>query len=190
VLELLSTIYNSQVPIEMQRLSDTDRRIVAEKVQKQAKSSRIEEWKSLPLDTDEERLAWWSKRQDLIRRGIEAGSSQASQDSPAQTESWAMESSPAVAYYEDPRLSVVDGSNFPAAQPQPAQATWQIAPDILGAPETARDTLHHNQDIMNVSPGGNLGSERYFVGEGRSEPLPPSVPDSRPSTTEQWRKYF
>ncbi|KAH6877715.1 hypothetical protein BKA58DRAFT_375792 [Alternaria rosae] len=195
MLELLSTIYNSQVPIGMQRLSDTDRRVLAENVQKQAKSSRIEEWKSLPLNTDEERLSWWSKRQELIRKGIEAGSSHASHESPAQTEPWVMESSPVVAHYEDVRSSVVDGSTLPfAQQPQLAQATWQLAPDVLGVPEPAPGPLHQDQDMLDMSPRGNLGNEAYLTGDGRSEPLAPSVSgtslDSRPSTTEQWRKYF
>lgn len=195
MLELLSTIYNSQVPIEMQRLSDTDRRVLAENVQKQAKSNRIEEWKSFPLNTDEERLSWWSRRQDLIRKGIEAGSSHASQESPAQTEPWVMESSPVVAqHYEDVRSSVVDGSNLPfAQQPRLAQAAWQLAPDVLGVPEPAPGLLHQDQDMTAMSPRGNLGNEAYSTGDGRPEPVAPSVGtslDSRPSTTEQWRKYF
>jgi hypothetical protein len=181
------------MPIETQRLSETDRRVLAENIQKQAKSSRLEEWKSLPLNTDEERLSWWSKRQDLIRKGVEAGTSHAAQASPARTESWTMESSPAVAHYEDFGLSTVDGSNVPSAQqPQLAPATWRIAPHVLGVPEATPSLLQQNQDILGVSPVGNLASERYH--DDRPEPLAPSVSptefDSHSSTTGQWRKYF
>jgi hypothetical protein len=193
VLELLSAIYNSQVPIETQRLSDTGRRVLAESAQKQAKSSRIEEWKSFPLNTDEERLSWWSKRQDLITKGIEANPSHISQASPAQTESWMMESSPTVVHYEDLRSSTIEHSNVSSAQqPQPAQPAWQLIQDVSGALEPAPVPYHQDQNVAGVPPVENPASEGYL--DDRPERPVSSAPHTalnpKASTTEQWRKYF
>jgi hypothetical protein len=193
VLELLSTIYNSQVPIETQRLSDTSRRVLAENAQKQAKSSRIEEWKSFPLNTDEERLSWWSKRQDLIANGIEANTSRTPQANPAQTESWMIESSPTVAQYEDLRASTVERSNvLSAQQPQLAQPAWQLIQDVSGALEPTPAPYHQDQAMAGVPLVGNPVSEGYR--DDRPQRLVSSVshtaPNSQPSTTEHWRKYF
>jgi hypothetical protein len=193
VIELLSAIYNSQVPIEAQRLSDTHRRVLAQNAQKQAKSSRIEEWKSLPLSTNEERLSWWSKRQDLLAKGVEANTSHVSHVSPAPTEPWVMDSSPSVAQYDDLQLSAIERSNLSSAQqPQLTQATWQLVPDVSGVLEPTSALQHQERDMTGAAPVENLASEGYY--DNRPECLAPSVShtaaDSRPSTTEQWRKYF
>jgi len=171
-LELLSAIYNSQVPIEAQRLSDTDRRVLAGYVQKQAKSSRIEEWKSLPLNTDQERLSWWMKRQDLIAKGAEANTDHASQASPTQTELWGMESSPAVAQYEDLQLSAVERSNFPSSQhPQLANVTWQLVPDVPGVLEPTSALQDQVQNMPNAALVGDLASKGYYD-ESSERPAP------------------
>ncbi|CAN9314446.1 unnamed protein product [Alternaria alternata] len=194
VLELLSTIYSSQVPIETQRLSDTDRRVLAESVQKQAKSSRVEEWKRHPLNTDEERLSWWSKRQDILTKGVEANASYIAQVSPASTEPWVTESSPAVPQYEDLQLSAIERLNVPPAQqPQPTRSAWQAVPDISENIEPVSVTQGQVQDMALVPPVRNFASEGYH--DDRLERPAPSVQHttalhSRSSTTEQWRKYF
>jgi len=193
VLELLSAIYNSQVPIETQRLSDTDRRVLAGHVQKQAKSSRIEEWKSLPLNTGQERLSWWLKRQDLITKGAEANTGHASQASPAQTEPWGMESSPAVIQYEDLQLSAAEKSSLLSSlHPQLAHVTWQPVPDVPGVLKPTSALQDQDQDMLNAALVGNLLSKGYHD-ESSERPAPSAshtALEARPSTTEQWRKYF
>ena len=172
MLELLSAIYNSQVPIETQRISDTDRQLLAGYVQKQAKSSRIEEWKSFPLNTDQDRLSWWLKRQDLIAKGAEANTRHASQASPAQTELWGMESSPSVAQYEDLQLSAVERSNFPSSQhPQLANVTWQLVPDVPGVLEPTSALQDQVQNMPNAALVGDLASKGYYD-ESSERPAP------------------
>ena len=168
--------------------------MLAESVQKQAKSSRVEEWKRHPLNTDEERLSWWSKRQDILTKGVEANASYISQVSPASTEPWVTESSPAVAQYEDLQLSAVERLNVPPAQqPQPTRSAWQAVPDISENIEPASVTQGQIQDMAGVPPVRNFASGGYH--DDRLERPAPSVQHttalhSRSSTTEQWRKYF
>jgi hypothetical protein len=99
-IELLSAIYNSPTPIELQRLFDNDRLSLAEYSQKQSKAAKFEEWKSLPLNTDEQRHGWWSKRCRSMSSPAHQGPEGASQDAPTPQEMW-LDASPISVQYDD-----------------------------------------------------------------------------------------
>ena len=67
VFELLSTIHNSPVTIEPHRSNDEERQAIADFSRRQSKSSKIEEWKSLPLGSDDQRNLWWQSRRSVIQ---------------------------------------------------------------------------------------------------------------------------
>jgi hypothetical protein len=189
VLELLSAIYASRVPIEPQRLPETDRRLLAEYGQKQAKSHKIEEWKNLPLATEEQRRAWWVKKSERIARSAEASGDCSSQKSPATTSSRAADS-PRTVNFEGTQASGAMQSTLPPIQHPVTQVPWRPVAGGSGLSEPDSSLGHLDLHNTNLSELENIADDGYA---GISEtPTPPSqsVLQSQSTADARWRKYF
>ncbi|KAH7349183.1 hypothetical protein BKA66DRAFT_293442 [Pyrenochaeta sp. MPI-SDFR-AT-0127] len=177
VLELLSTIYNSNIPIDSRRISKQSCVSLANFSQKQSKSAKLEEWKNLPLSTDEQRHSWWAKKQELMAAEAREDAEGPSHHSPTQTNAWP-ETSPMSAQYEERRSNVVYPPPLDTAQQQlqTPVAIWQsplVTPPMPGIP-----TIPEVNESSTTHPPATIAV---------------SAEDARDpylSTAERWRKYF
>ena len=62
-LELLSACKGASISTEAYRLTTDQRQVFVGYAQKQSKSEKIEEWKSLPISDPQQRQAWWLAKQ-------------------------------------------------------------------------------------------------------------------------------
>jgi hypothetical protein len=121
-------------------LSENDRQQLANVIQKQPKSVKVEEWKTLPLVTDEDRHEWWSQRCQLMSPPAQSEATRVFEDTTTPQETWA-DTSPSSAHYEDIHSP---------AMPQTAHAMPSMAQQtILTAPW---------QSALNVTMSDDLGS--------------------------------
>lgn len=191
VLELLSAIYKSHVPIEPQRLPEGDCRLLAEYSQKQAKSHKIEEWKNFPLATEVQRRTWWLEKTERIAKAEDASSDRVAHKSPVATSPW-VASSPRTIHEEGAVISVATQSAYvPIQQPPQVQSSWRPIADGSGQPELDANLGHLDQQTAGFSIVGNMAVEGC---SGMPEvPTPPpsqSTLQSDPSADARWRKYF
>ncbi|KAH8728075.1 hypothetical protein GQ44DRAFT_724612 [Phaeosphaeriaceae sp. PMI808] len=100
IFELLSSIYKSEIPIQPVRVAEMDRQVLADISQKQPKSAKIEEWKSLPLITDRDRHGWWQSRCALVSPSVPSSSTGISQDAVTPHDTWLASPSLPSQYYE------------------------------------------------------------------------------------------
>ncbi|RAR10928.1 hypothetical protein DDE82_000900 [Stemphylium lycopersici] len=164
VLELLSAIYKSQTSIDLQPLPETGRRLLANYAQKQAKSHKIEEWQSLPLNTENQRHIWWSKKSDLIAKTAEAHGSRSTQESPAATSPWGMDS-PEILLHESMQPPCAGSSTLsPLGHSDVAQAGWRPIAGGTSIPEPTAGLDHLDQSM----PGNPTVD--YIAGEGIHAP--------------------
>jgi hypothetical protein len=192
VFELLSAIYKSPMPIQPQRLSETERQALADISQKQPKSAKIEEWKNLPLTTDEHRHEWWLKRCESMSIPMQFFPTSLSQDAMAAQDAW-IDASPLSMQYEDMQSNTAMQPSIPS-MPQPESdspalvAPWQSAMNV-----TAPDTDGSFDNRLRTDVGSSL-SERS--GEGASNVPPAAVAEANISnnspslSADRWRKYF
>ncbi|OAL56243.1 hypothetical protein IQ07DRAFT_2027 [Pyrenochaeta sp. DS3sAY3a] len=193
-LELLSSIYTSQIPIASQPLSDESRQILVQFAQKQAKSAKIEEWKALPLNSEEQRHLWWKQRQNLLlSKATPPDMIHASQSSPAQQELWPDES-PLSTQYEDMQSSIVaQPASQTGQQHQVSISTWQ--PTFLTPGTTVTTQVSESNEIEHMeSINPSLGSSEYvadmMIDGFDASTTRSTVPDPGPEKGERWRKYF
>jgi hypothetical protein len=187
VFELLSTIYKSQIPIQPQRLSEQDRQALVDIGQKQSKSAKIEEWKSLPLVTDEHRHEWWLKRCESISPPIQSASSRLSQDTISPQDTWT--DSPLSVQFEDTQVHTTLQPSASSMSQQPALvAPWQppredIVPQTNGA--GIDDILSPTCSALVDGPGQGATTVVPIIS---SEPR--ISRNSEPLGTDRWHKYF
>jgi hypothetical protein len=187
VFELLSTIYKSQIPIQPQRLSEQDRQTLVDISQKQPKSAKIEEWKSLPMATDAHRHEWWLKRCESISPPIQSASTRLSQDTISPQDTWT--DSPLSVQFEDPQAHTTMQPSAPSMPQPPALiASWQ--PPLLNV--VPRTNGAGNDDIL--SPTCTALMEGPGQGASAVAPMASTEPkissDSQSLNAERWRKYF
>jgi ABC-type uncharacterized transport system YnjBCD substrate-binding protein len=153
LLELFSAIHTSLIPVEPYRLSEKDRQFLTDHGQKQSKSAKIAEWKSLPLDTDEHRYAWWRMKCDLIAETVQGNECQPFHNSPPQLEEWT-DTSPASTQYAEPPSQVVGQSHLQGIQsPQLLEIPWHVSSETAAQARTSTTLSNlHNQPAANTSP--------------------------------------
>jgi hypothetical protein len=185
VFELLSAIYQSQIPIQLHRLSETDRQALVDVSQKQSKSAKIEEWKSLPLDTDENRHNWWSKRYESITLPMQSGSDNLPRDNTTPQDTW-LEASPMSAHYEDMQLPSVVQPPAPSIGQISPVASWQPPLDaMIFVPAPSFD---NNTNTATPKPLLMAASDSDVSVTTSTES---SVSASSQSlSADRWRKYF
>ncbi|KAJ6194983.1 hypothetical protein J3E72DRAFT_197374, partial [Bipolaris maydis] len=190
VLELLSAIYESRVPIEPQRLPERDRRLLAEYGQKQAKTHKIEEWKNLPLSTEEQRRTWWLKKSERIAKAAETSGDHPTQKSPTATSPWIASSSRTI---HDEGTQVLLGAEQAAllpGQPPGMQVPWRPVVDGTGSSKPDTNLEHLDQSTAGFSPLEDIGGEGYSdVPEAPTPPCQPTL-QSHSAVDARWRKYF
>jgi len=190
VLELLSAIYNTQTHINPQRLSEADRIILAEISQKQPKSAKIEEWKSLPLNTDEHRHEWWLQRCRSISQPIPPGSKDASQEAMTPQETW-LDVSPQPAQYGDiqPSTTMQPTESAPSMLQQPIF----IPPWRQSLDGDMRDTAGAFEEPSNnaLLTSAMMGTSQSGRGAALTTPAQPEGSARTTSlSAERLRKYF
>ncbi|KAH7080910.1 hypothetical protein FB567DRAFT_115638 [Paraphoma chrysanthemicola] len=186
VFELLSAIYKSQRPIELQHVSHLERQVLADLSQKQSKSLKIEEWKSLPLTTDESRHEWWLRRHELIAHNGQANGTGPTQNARTPQETW-LDASPSSAQYEDMPSHLRMHAQQPAPSTPQAPTfvdTWQPLPsEIVSATSAsfrANDELHTNTAHPETTAKDDNGVAFTTLAE----------PPAQSMNAERWRKYF
>jgi hypothetical protein len=187
VFELLSTIYKSQIPIQPQRLSEQDRQTLVDICQKQPKSAKIEEWRSLPMTTDEHRHEWWRKRCESISPQMQSASTRLSQDAISPQDTWT--DSPLSVQFEDTQTHMTLQPPAPnMSQPPALIASWQ--PSLVNV--VPRTNGAANDDIL--SPTCTVLVEGPGQGVSAVAPMASTEPkmssDSQSLDADRWRKYF
>jgi hypothetical protein len=179
VFELLSTIQQSHVPLELHRCSNEEREAMADFNAKQSKSAKIEEWKSMPLVSVEQLQKWWQTR---IQRTAWKG---------------AQEVAPALVHFSE--LSVHARQDPPADQIVEPLPTYDSAPiwqPLATGPNRPQYALPENaspeRGLMRGSFDGALypvDNEMLTLSPDRSTSTP-KPPESGSLSESQWRKYF
>jgi hypothetical protein len=180
------------MPIQPQRLSETERHALADISQKQPKSAKIEEWKSLPLTTEEHRHQWWLKRCEFMSAPTLFGTNSVAQDATTAQDTW-IDASPLSMQYEDMQsnttmqLSIPNMSQSESGSPA-LVAPWQSAMNV-----TISDTDGNFNNCLRAAI-------RSSVTERSSEDTsdvtqvaltePNASNDSQSLSAERWRKYF
>jgi len=181
-LELLSAIYNSQTPIEVQRLSDIDRQSLAEYGQKQSKAAKIDEWKSLPLNTDEQRHEWWLKRCRLMSSPAHQGPEGDSREISTPQEMW-LDASPVTVQYDDIQQHSATQTGAEGASTHTA---WHVPMDIV-VPDTIEPLNNSRPAAFGASLMDIPGIEGPVGGDFSMTTGPPNT---QRLTAERLRKYF
>lgn len=188
VFELLSAIYKSHVPIQPQRLSETERQALVRLSREQPKSAKIEEWKSQPLVTDEHRHEWWSKRHESISESTQACPNRLSLDAMTPQDTW-MDASPLSVQYDDVPMHAAMRPSMPdTLQSRVPHASWRQSMGM---------------DMMEMGPAFDGSAQHAFhsstmgeVGGGASRVVPKvsaqtaTSDNSQPLSAERLRKYF
>jgi hypothetical protein len=192
VFELLSAIYKSPMPIQPQRLSETERQALADISQKQPKSAKIEEWKSLPLTTDEHRHEWWLKRCESMSIPMQFVPTRISQDAMAAQDTW-MDASPLSMQYEDIPSNTIVQSPIPSMSQSESESqanveTWPstmnaTVPDIDGCFDDSFGTAIRSSLSERPGEGASDAVSTGFVEANTSN-------NSQPLNADRWRKYF
>jgi hypothetical protein len=192
VFELLSAIYKSPMPIQPQRLSETERQALADISQKQPKSAKIEEWKSLPLTTDEHRHEWWLKRCESMSIPMQFVPTRISHDAMAAQDAW-MDASPLSMQYEDMPSNTIVQSPIPSMSQSESEsrANVQTWPSTMNA--TMPDTNGCFEDSFSTAIRSSLSEQpgevaSDVVSTGFEEPNISN--NSQPLNADRWRKYF
>jgi hypothetical protein len=173
-------------------LSETERQALANISQRQPKSAKIEEWKSLPLATDEHRHEWWLKRCEAMSIPMQFVPTRLSQDAIAAQDVW-IDASPLSMQYEDMPSNTIVQSSIPTMSQSESESRAIIGPwdSAMNVTSPAPDGSFDNciRDAIRSSL-----SERS--GEGASNDVPATFAepntsnDSQAMSADRWRKYF
>jgi hypothetical protein len=160
--------------------------------QKQPKSAKIEEWKSLPLTTGEHRHAWWLKRCESMSVPIHLVPNSVTQDATTAQDAW-IDASPLSMQYEDMQSNTAMQPSLSSMSVSESESPTLVAPW---------------QPAMNVpipDPDGNFdnclrAAIRSSVTERPSEDasdvaqaalIEPNIANySQALSADRWRKYF
>jgi hypothetical protein len=187
VFELLSAIYKSHAPIQPQRLSETDRQALTDISSKQPKSAKIEEWKSLPLDTDENRHNWWARRFEVISLPTQSGPT-LSNDIITPQEAWVDASPMSVNYDEVQPQTVMQPSVSNMGQTSTFITSWQPSLDMM-IPGTSPNFDDCLRTATHTSPPEVADEINVHIPLTTSkEPSASTIPQVL--SADRWRKYF
>ncbi|OAL04932.1 hypothetical protein IQ06DRAFT_302061 [Phaeosphaeriaceae sp. SRC1lsM3a] len=182
--ELLSAIYKSHTPILPQRLSEQERQALSDISTKQPKSAKIEEWKILPLGTDEERHNWWLKRCDVISRPMQFESNSLPQDMMTPQDTY----SPLTTQFED--MQAAHTAIPPSAPLAPEAAdpslSWQTSPTTLLS--STNGTLENHGLVRTRADSSSQVARNMTAPTASNEPS--RSDHSQSISAERWRKYF
>ena len=189
-LELLSAIYNSKIVIEQHTLSDHERRLLAGLEEKQPKSAKIQEWKSFPLATDEQRRNWWRKKRESI---VRSDGNDHFQNSPARSDALAG-ISPLPDNFDDMHVTAaISSQTHMIQQTTPPISTWESAANASSLSNSTFSLEDHSQTFVDTIPMDssipddlpNDASAESAGHSGYSSPLHPHG-----LNVDRWRKYF
>jgi hypothetical protein len=181
--------------LQVQRCSNEEREAIVDFCVKQPKSAKIEEWKNLPLITEEQRQKWWQSRKDLIHEQAQSvqGKGPPPGDSTLQDCVWenTQEAAPALLHFEYSSARVIPQTHSSSTdhaagslETYDQTCVWQpLAPSPI-QPQYAH-LSSSSQDIGNYP----IDSEMPMLSPdaATSNPRPP---DLRFLSGSQWRKYF
>jgi hypothetical protein len=182
--ELLSACQGAVISTETCRLSASQRQAFIDLAQKQSKSEKIEEWKSLPIRDSRQRQTWWSAKQGVFLRPGASPLNERHDD--FMNGGMASVSGQAGCVRSVDRLP-----SFAPASSQPALFAVSPSTSMYEGPEI--DTPE------SVSHGAGIGadtraSEQDQDAVAPSLPIVPtgdmSPPASRDVAADRWRKYF
>jgi hypothetical protein len=171
-------------------LSENDRQQLANVVQKQPKSFKVEEWKTLPLVTDEDRHEWWSQRCQLMSPPAQSEATRVFEDTTTPQETW-LDTSPSSAHYEDIQSPAMNQSAH--AMPSMAQqsvltAPWQSALNVTMSDDLGSYSNNTQAAFATTSSvtGRSEGRSRTIIApmEAFAVVNPPNL------SAERLRKYF
>lgn len=180
----MSFVHESGLSMTQHRLSDEQRRSFMNAAQKQSKSEKIEEWKSLPLGDERQRQAWsWRKQEGLTSSSQSLSRGQCDIDIAAgptslpghheATHSTEETSSPSRA---------LPGSHMSMGSPSERRQGWSTANTPVSAHHIEQATLdmrlsQDNETVVTSStPAATIGAM--------------SPPAARNTAPDRWRKYF
>jgi hypothetical protein len=180
------------MPIQPQRLSETERQALAEISQKQPKSAKIEEWKSLPLTTDEHRHEWWLKRCQSMSIPMQFVPTRISQDAMAAQDAW-MDASPLSMQYEDMASNTIVQPSIPSISQSEtgSQAIVDTWPSTMNTTVPGTDRCF--DDSLGTTTRSSLSEQ---PGESASGVAPTGFAEintsnnNQPLNADRWRKYF
>jgi len=179
-LELLSACEGASVSIEAYRLSTDQRQVFVDYAQKQSKSDKIEEWKSLPISESHQRQAWWP-----AKRGCVFG--------------------PGAIQLQQRGDRVASVGMAPAAEhagnPQPVDKLPSLAqtfpqpPLFAASPSTSVQEGPAINSPVSISHKASTGASAGIQGLGAplmamAPATEMSPPASRNVAPDKWRKYF
>ncbi|KAF2444464.1 hypothetical protein P171DRAFT_432493 [Karstenula rhodostoma CBS 690.94] len=183
IFELLSTLYNYNPSIRQHQLSYYERRSLEEFSRTQSKSKKVDEWTNFPLLTDEQRRAWWLKKQESI--GRHEGSDAAQSGSPAVV--------PMVGVLPD-ASPMSTGFEETLGTPLPLAPTVSETTTVLQHPWTSRIDSQSGSDAESSFRGSSMSGPPMADEEAQYSAIINSVdnasPEARHSTSDRWRKYF
>jgi hypothetical protein len=184
VLEMLSAIQKSGVSMTNHHLSADQRRAWTDITQKQSKSEKIEEWKSLPLGDERQRQAWlWKKQQIISGCSQTSTSGQYDADTPVGPASL-LGCSESTCSTEGVLSSAraLPRSQTSLASLSAERQDW-LAVDTLGSidhVEQATFDMRPSQlDASTITPSTSVATTEET-----------SPPKARNAAPDRWRKYF
>lgn len=177
VLELISVLHETGGSLEHRhRLSATQRRRLADMAQKQSKSEKIEEWRSLPLSNDQQRQTWWTVKQNCF--------SEPKSSSPSDRFYMEVDVIPAMATGQQESTRADERVVSPAQTP--LSSAYTASPSTTVSIGTEESTLMPASTV-------SLANASYLVRERESDipDLPVASAAKSPATNpDRWRKYF
>ncbi|KAL5377945.1 hypothetical protein PMIN03_010843 [Paraphaeosphaeria minitans] len=193
IFELLSTLYSCNPTIQQHRLSFDERRGIGEWSKQQSKSKKVEEWTNFPLGTDEQRQAWWLKKQESIGRyeGSDAGNF----DSPATNPLLGVlpDASPMSAGFEETQQQQQQQQQS-MSTPLPPAPTIPETTTILQHPWTSRMDSQSGSDVDKSFQSSSMSGPPMMDEDPQCATIDSSgnhaSPETRHATSDRWRKYF
>ncbi|OAG11132.1 uncharacterized protein CC84DRAFT_1223859 [Paraphaeosphaeria sporulosa] len=195
IFELLSTLYNYNPTVRQHRLSFDERHSLGEWSKQQSKAKKVEEWTNFPLGTDEQRQAWWLKKQDSIGRceGSDAGNV----DSPATNAFLGVlpDASPISAGFEETQQQQQQQQQQKSMDtPLPLASTVSETTTVLQHPWTSQMDSQSGSDADNSFRSSSMSGPPMMDERPQYATVNNSVnhasPEARHSTSDRWRKYF
>jgi hypothetical protein len=184
IFELLSTLYNCNCSGRQHRLSHDERRRFSECSKTQSKSKKADEWTSFPLDTDEQRQAWWMKKHEAI--GSCNGTDASQSNSPGMVPMVGMmpDASPMSTGIEEIQQGL--GTPFP------------FNPTLSETTTVSQNAWISRLDSQSEAENSFQSSRTTGVLMVEEEPIYPRMadsvnhtsPETRNSKSDRWRKYF
>jgi hypothetical protein len=183
IFELLTTLYNCNYPGRQHRMSHDERRSLSEWSKTQSKSKKVDEWTSFPLGTDEQRQAWWMKKQEAIGRCDGADAAQNNSPGVMHMVGMMPDASPMSTGFEEIQQGVGTLNPTSSETTTVLQNAW-----------TSRLDSQSGSEADNSFQGSRIAGPLMVEEEPLYSQIPGSVnhasPEARNSASDRWRKYF